>query len=275
MCAGAQPRRLHAPATSATSRARATRRTAPAPTPNAPNGTACNDGNACTQTDTCQAGVCAGANPVVCTASDQCHVAGTCNPTTGVCSNPERAQRHGVQRRQRLHHRGRLPGRHLHGRPVDRHRICVRRAAAGADHARPRRQPVVHLQRGDPGRGRRGAHRAVERRGHVVPDRRRAADPPAGASTTSSTGADGNLWFTGRAPACLRPAHHRHHQPGGGVHHARAPRLTRGRRSRWDRTQRVDGRLVPRRHRRRVWRRRRSRGRCRRVDDAARAGDGP
>jgi RHS repeat-associated protein len=53
-----------------------------------PNGTSCSDGNACTQADTCQAGACAGGNPVVCTASDQCHVAGTCAPATGVCSNP-------------------------------------------------------------------------------------------------------------------------------------------------------------------------------------------
>jgi len=52
------------------------------------NGTACSDGNACTRTDTCQAGVCTGANPVVCAASDQCHVAGVCSPATGVCSNP-------------------------------------------------------------------------------------------------------------------------------------------------------------------------------------------
>ncbi len=52
------------------------------------DGTACNDGNACSQMDTCQAGTCTGGNPVVCTASDQCHVAGSCNPTTGVCSNP-------------------------------------------------------------------------------------------------------------------------------------------------------------------------------------------
>ena len=52
------------------------------------NGTICSDGNACTQTDTCQAGVCTGSNPVTCTASDQCHVAGTCDPGTGVCSNP-------------------------------------------------------------------------------------------------------------------------------------------------------------------------------------------
>ena len=51
-------------------------------------GTTCNDSNACTQTDTCQAGACVGGNPVTCAASDQCHAVGTCNPTTGVCSNP-------------------------------------------------------------------------------------------------------------------------------------------------------------------------------------------
>ena len=55
------------------------------------NGTACDDGNACTQTDTCQAGACTGANPVVCTALDQCHDAGTCDTATGLCSNPDRA----------------------------------------------------------------------------------------------------------------------------------------------------------------------------------------
>jgi hypothetical protein len=57
--------------------------------PAKPDGTACNDGNACTQTDTCQGGVCVGRNPVVCAASDQCHVAGACDPATGMCSNPE------------------------------------------------------------------------------------------------------------------------------------------------------------------------------------------
>ena len=50
-------------------------------------GTPCNDGNACTQTDTCLAGVCAGGNPVICTAVDQCHVAGICDPASGTCSN--------------------------------------------------------------------------------------------------------------------------------------------------------------------------------------------
>jgi cysteine-rich repeat protein len=56
--------------------------------PTAPNGSSCSDGNACTQTDTCQGGTCSGGNPVVCGALDQCHVAGTCNPSTGQCSNP-------------------------------------------------------------------------------------------------------------------------------------------------------------------------------------------
>ena len=56
--------------------------------PAKPNGTACNDGNGCTQTDTCQSGVCTGANPVACVATDACHVIGTCNVATGVCTNP-------------------------------------------------------------------------------------------------------------------------------------------------------------------------------------------
>ncbi len=56
--------------------------------PAKPDGAACSDGNACTQTDTCQAGVCTGANPVVCSAQDECHDAGTCNAATGICSNP-------------------------------------------------------------------------------------------------------------------------------------------------------------------------------------------
>jgi hypothetical protein len=56
--------------------------------PAAADGTACADGDACTQSDTCQSGVCVGTNPVVCTASDQCHVAGLCDPQTGFCSDP-------------------------------------------------------------------------------------------------------------------------------------------------------------------------------------------
>jgi hypothetical protein len=59
--------------------------------PNAANGTTCNDGNGCTQTDTCQSGTCSGANPVTCTALDQCHVAGVCSAATGTCSNPNKA----------------------------------------------------------------------------------------------------------------------------------------------------------------------------------------
>ena len=59
-------------------------------TPIKANGTTCNDQNACTRTDSCQNGVCAGGNPVTCTALDQCHDAGTCNPSTGTCSNPNK-----------------------------------------------------------------------------------------------------------------------------------------------------------------------------------------
>ena len=54
------------------------------------NGAACNDGNACTQVDTCQAGACVGASPVTCAALDQCHMPGSCNAMTGACTNPAR-----------------------------------------------------------------------------------------------------------------------------------------------------------------------------------------
>jgi hypothetical protein len=56
--------------------------------PAEPNGTTCNDGNACTTTDRCQSGVCQSGTAKTCTAKDQCHTAGTCSPSTGNCSNP-------------------------------------------------------------------------------------------------------------------------------------------------------------------------------------------
>src|SRR5262249_7887049 len=56
--------------------------------PAKPDGAACDDGDACTRSDTCQAGVCMGHEPVVCSAGDQCHEAGVCDPATGTCSSP-------------------------------------------------------------------------------------------------------------------------------------------------------------------------------------------
>src|SRR5947208_12971470 len=50
--------------------------------------TSCDDGNACTQVDSCHSGTCTGASPVVCLAPDACHDPGTCNPASGVCENP-------------------------------------------------------------------------------------------------------------------------------------------------------------------------------------------
>jgi probable HAF family extracellular repeat protein len=54
------------------------------------DGTSCDDGNLCTQNDSCQAGKCVAGSVVTCTAQDQCHAAGSCNPATGACSNPAR-----------------------------------------------------------------------------------------------------------------------------------------------------------------------------------------
>ncbi len=48
-----------------------------------PNGTSCNDSNACTQKDTCQSGKCTGADPKVCK-GDACNT-GVCATSTGAC----------------------------------------------------------------------------------------------------------------------------------------------------------------------------------------------
>lgn len=57
---------------------------------NVENGTSCEDGNLCTSGSTCQSGSCQGGSEVTCSASDSCHNAGTCDPQTGACSNPEK-----------------------------------------------------------------------------------------------------------------------------------------------------------------------------------------
>lgn len=51
-------------------------------------GTGCDDGNACTQTDLCQQGVCVGNDPVPCLALDPCHTR-QCDQQTGLCGATE------------------------------------------------------------------------------------------------------------------------------------------------------------------------------------------
>jgi hypothetical protein len=55
------------------------------------NGTTCEDQNACTHADTCQNGVCTGGSPTTCPVPDQCHAQGTCDPTSGTCTTPIKA----------------------------------------------------------------------------------------------------------------------------------------------------------------------------------------
>jgi hypothetical protein len=52
------------------------------------NTAACDDGSACTTGDVCGGGSCQPGTPTVCSPSDQCHLAGVCDPGTGLCSNP-------------------------------------------------------------------------------------------------------------------------------------------------------------------------------------------
>jgi hypothetical protein len=58
--------------------------------PTLTDGTKCDDANACTLSDLCMGGACVGGSAVVCAALDECHVAGTCDAKSGVCSNPAR-----------------------------------------------------------------------------------------------------------------------------------------------------------------------------------------
>jgi hypothetical protein len=68
----------------------------------APDNSPCSDGNLCTTGDTCHAGTCAG-TVATCAASDQCHLPGVCDATTGACSNPPEPGRDRMLGRQRVH----------------------------------------------------------------------------------------------------------------------------------------------------------------------------
>ena len=88
-------------------------------TPVKSDGASCDDGNACTLTDVCVQGSCVGSAPVTCWAVDQCHDAGTCDPVTGVCSDPARLDGSSCDDSRRLHARRHLPG------------WCLRRLGSG------------------------------------------------------------------------------------------------------------------------------------------------
>lgn len=52
-------------------------------------GSSCADSDLCDGDETCNgAGVCAQGTAVVCPATDECHAPGTCDPSTGICSEP-------------------------------------------------------------------------------------------------------------------------------------------------------------------------------------------
>ena len=50
----------------------------------APDGTGCDDANACTRADVCDGGICVGDDPVPCSSDSQCKV-GVCDPLSGAC----------------------------------------------------------------------------------------------------------------------------------------------------------------------------------------------
>jgi len=82
--------------------------------PDMPEDTPCDDGNLCTRIDACEEGVCGGTDPIICTALDQCHLADTCDPASGLCSDPPISRRHCVRRRRSMHKDRHLSGWRLH-----------------------------------------------------------------------------------------------------------------------------------------------------------------
>ena len=52
------------------------------------NGSDCDDSDACTTLDSCQAGACTSGSATTCAPIDDCHGAGSCDPALGLCSTP-------------------------------------------------------------------------------------------------------------------------------------------------------------------------------------------
>jgi|GEM_PF-1961506 len=52
------------------------------------NGANCEDGDLCSENDTCQAGTCTSGTAKTCTALSECHQIGVCTGGSGLCSNP-------------------------------------------------------------------------------------------------------------------------------------------------------------------------------------------
>jgi hypothetical protein len=57
----------------------------------AEDGDWCEDGNGCTQSDSCQSGVCQAGEPIVCADDSTCQYAGVCDPELGACVYQEAA----------------------------------------------------------------------------------------------------------------------------------------------------------------------------------------
>jgi MYXO-CTERM domain-containing protein len=55
------------------------------------DGATCDDGDVCTLDDTCVDGVCTPEAGITCQAIDDCHDAGECDPSNGICSDPRKA----------------------------------------------------------------------------------------------------------------------------------------------------------------------------------------
>ena len=121
------------------------------------NGTACNDQNACTQTDTCQSGDCIGGNPRDVPGDRSVPRRRHLQHGHRRVLDPDQGQRHGVQRSERLLADRHLPERRVHRRqPGDVHGA---RSVPRRRHLQPVDRDLLEPQQDQ--------RRAVQRRARV------------------------------------------------------------------------------------------------------------
>ena len=176
------------------------------------NGSSRNDHNACTQSDSCQAGTCVGGNPVVCGAADQCHTAGHVRPRSRALLQPHKADGTRLQRRQRLHPERRLRGRRLH------RRRWARVTCPAADQCHPAgtatRAPACARTRQAQRHGLQRRQRLHE--GDDLPGRRLRRRHAGGCARPSTSAT---------RPGRVQPGHGRVLEPNGGQRHHLRQRL--------------------------------------------------
>jgi hypothetical protein len=137
--------RSSAPRSTSATRRHLQSRERPLLEPGEADGTTCSDGDAFTRAIAAKAARAPAGTRRSARRSDQCHVAGTCDPESGRLLATDRDRRHDVQRRQRVHHGRRLLRGELrqHAHP----RLPSLRDGGGLHRTAPRARPTSAMPR--------------------------------------------------------------------------------------------------------------------------------